>query len=104
MIIVEVFARGGQPRGRPPATGSGPDPMTIFFVSWRHLFSATSRSRCCPRFITAPAGVARALRTSPQSPHRAPRRRPVHHLRRPSALSDLRKTILCQSRCPAKSP
>ena len=31
-MIIEVFARGGAPRARPPALGSRPDPMTFLPV------------------------------------------------------------------------
>jgi hypothetical protein len=70
MIIVEVFARGGAPRGSHPS-GSGFDAMTILVVSLQHPFAATSGSRRRAGFTPVPArrrlDITRKSSTGPSS-------------------------------------
>src|SRR5258707_9597149 len=105
MIIVEVFARGAQPRGPPSSdAGIGCDPMTILVLSQHHRFAGTSRSRRPTPFIPAHASANSASPTSPQSGRWTPQPPSIRSHNRLPALSDPKKTIPRQTRCGAKSP
>ena len=78
--------------------------MTFLLVPWQHPFARTLRSRRRHHFTLVPANANTTSRTSPQTGHRGPQKRPVRCHQRRSALGDLRKTIPGYSRSGAKSP
>ena len=84
--------------------GAGFEAMTIPVVSLQHPFAGTSRSRRRARFIPASASAGTTSLISPQSGPRLRWQGPVRNHQRLSALTNLRKTIPRQRRCPTKSP
>jgi len=105
MIIVEVFARGSASRG-PPSAGAG---IRIWCDDYpcRPVAASVRRniSFPAPRPFHPDACKRRwEITDQSSSSHRVQKQRPIRNHQRPSALSDLRKTIHGDSRSDAKSP
>ena len=104
MMIIEVFGRGGTPRGPPTAAASGFEPMTIPGVLLPRPAAGTSRARRRARFIPAPASAGTTSLITPRSCPQPRRHSPVHHHQRLPTLTNLRKTIFRQRHRATKSP
>jgi len=78
--------------------------MTILVVSVQQPSAGTARSRRSARFSPASASAGTTSLISPRSGPRLPWQGPVRYHQPLSALTNLRKTIPRQRRCPTNSP